>query len=91
MLAAYHGHPELVRSLIKHGADPNRLNDRLQSPLAGAIFKKEEDVIKVRTQRQPPPPPLSLAVCLVKGLEYPFSILANNLIHNLCPVPLSSL
>lgn len=47
MLAAYHGHAELVKFLIQHGADPNRLNDRRQSPLAGAVFKKEEQVIEV--------------------------------------------
>lgn len=47
MLAAYHGHAQLVDFLIEHGADPNRLNDRLQSPLAGAVFKKEDDVIEV--------------------------------------------
>ncbi|KAL3952223.1 hypothetical protein ACCO45_013940 [Purpureocillium lilacinum] len=28
MLAAYHGHADLVRLLVQHGADPNRLNDR---------------------------------------------------------------
>ena len=47
MLAAYHGHADLVRLLIQHGADPNRLNDRGQSPLAGAVFKKEDAVIEV--------------------------------------------
>ncbi|KAF4512052.1 hypothetical protein G6O67_001237 [Ophiocordyceps sinensis] len=46
MLAAYHGHADLVKLLIEHGADPNRLNDRGQSPLAGAIFKNEEAVIE---------------------------------------------
>ena len=46
MLAAYHGHAELVKLLIQHGADPNRLNDRGQSPLAGAVFKKEDEVIE---------------------------------------------
>ncbi|KAJ4410995.1 hypothetical protein N0V82_009099 [Gnomoniopsis sp. IMI 355080] len=46
MLAAYHGHGDLVRFLVQHGADPNRLNDRRQSPLAGAVFKKEDDVIE---------------------------------------------
>ncbi|CAJ0551673.1 Ff.00g056520.m01.CDS01 [Fusarium sp. VM40] len=45
MLAAYHGHADLVKVLIQHGADPNRLNDRGQSPLAGAVFKKEDAVI----------------------------------------------
>ncbi|KAK2049590.1 ankyrin [Colletotrichum somersetense] len=47
MLAAYHGHAELVKLLIQHGADPNRLNDRGQSPLAGAVFKQEDAVIEV--------------------------------------------
>ncbi|KAM4057917.1 ankyrin repeats (3 copies) domain-containing protein [Hirsutella rhossiliensis] len=46
MLAAYHGHADLVRLLMEHGADPNRLNDRGQSPLAGAVFKNEEAVIE---------------------------------------------
>src|SRR5665647_342449 len=38
MLAAYHGHPKTVRDLVALGADPDRTNDRGQSPLAGAIF-----------------------------------------------------
>lgn len=46
MLSSYHGHLHLVRLLIRHGADPNTLNDRGQSPLAGAVFKNEEEVIK---------------------------------------------
>ncbi len=45
MLAAYHGHPEVVRSLLARGADPNRSNDRGQTPLAGAVFKGEAEVI----------------------------------------------
>ena len=47
MLAAYHGHAPLVKLLIQHGADPNCLNDRGQSPLAGAVFKGETEVIEV--------------------------------------------
>jgi ankyrin repeat protein len=47
MLAAYYGHAELVKLLIQHGADPNRLNDRNQSPIAGALFKKEDAVVDV--------------------------------------------
>lgn len=47
MLAAYHGHAPLVKLLLQHGADPNNLNDRGQSPLAGAVFKGEVDVIEV--------------------------------------------
>lgn len=45
MLAAYHGHADLVRELARRGADVDRLNDRGQSPLAGAVFKGEQDVI----------------------------------------------
>ncbi|KAF4501405.1 ankyrin [Fusarium agapanthi] len=47
MLAAYHGHADLVKVLVQHGADPNRLNDRGQSPLAGAVFKKEDAVTQL--------------------------------------------
>ncbi len=47
MLAAYHGHPKIVQLLLEYGADPNRLNDRGQSPLAGAIFKMEDLVVEV--------------------------------------------
>ena len=47
MLAAYHGHYQLVKLLISHGANPNALNDRGQSPLAGAVFKDESEVVKV--------------------------------------------
>lgn len=47
MLAAYHGHTALVSMLLRHGADPNRLNDRGQSPLAGVVFKNEAEVIKI--------------------------------------------
>ncbi|GAA2093669.1 ankyrin repeat domain-containing protein [Microlunatus panaciterrae] len=45
MLAAYHGHAETVAMLAGHGADVNRLNDRYQSPLAGAVFKGEDAVV----------------------------------------------
>jgi ankyrin repeat protein len=47
MLAAYHGHAATVRMLADHGADVDRLNDRGQSPLAGAVFKGEEEVVAV--------------------------------------------
>lgn len=46
MLSSYHGHAPLVTLLLQHGADPNRLNDRGQSPLAGAVFKNEREVIR---------------------------------------------
>ncbi len=47
MLAAYAGHAALVRSLVERGADPNRLNDRGQAPIAGAAFKREDEVVRV--------------------------------------------
>jgi len=46
MLAAYHGHADLVRLLAERGADVDRVNDRGQSPLAGAVFKDEQDVVR---------------------------------------------
>lgn len=50
MLAAYHGHATLVSLLLSHGANPNILNDRGQSPLAGAVFKNEKEVIEALLQ-----------------------------------------
>jgi ankyrin repeat protein len=47
MLASYHGHAPLVKLLLDHGADPNKVNDRGQSPLAGAVFKGEDEVVEV--------------------------------------------
>ncbi|KRE39192.1 hypothetical protein ASG73_02280 [Janibacter sp. Soil728] len=47
MLAAYHGHAGLVGELARRGADVNRANDRGQTPLAGAIFKAEPEVVAV--------------------------------------------
>src|SRR5258708_29371134 len=47
MLAAYAGHAELVRGLIERGADLNRLNDLGQAPIAGAVFKREDEVVRV--------------------------------------------
>jgi ankyrin repeat protein len=47
MLAAYHGHADAVRALLERGAEADRINDRGQTPLAGAVFKGEEAVIRV--------------------------------------------
>lgn len=47
MLAAYHGHGAVVRSLAALGADVDRANDRGQTPLAGAVFKGELEVVEV--------------------------------------------
>ena len=46
MLAAYNGHASTVRMLHSKGADPNATNDRGQSPLAGAIFKDNAEVVR---------------------------------------------
>ena len=46
MLAAYHGHAELVAGLAARGADVDAANDRGQTPLAGAVFKRETAVIE---------------------------------------------
>ena len=50
MLASYAGHAGLVKALLARGADPNRLNDRGQSMLAGATFKAHDDVVRVLTE-----------------------------------------
>jgi len=47
MLASYHNHPATVSLLLSKNADPNALNDKGQSPLAGAVFKGHEGVVKV--------------------------------------------
>lgn len=47
MLAAYNGWPATVAALAEAGADVNRCNDRGQSPLAGAVFKKELETAKI--------------------------------------------
>ncbi len=46
MLAAYHGHATTVRALTARGADPDRMNDGGQTPLAGAVFKQAPDVVE---------------------------------------------
>ncbi|EIE98948.1 ankyrin repeat domain-containing protein [Saccharomonospora glauca] len=47
MLAAYHGHAATVRALLDRGADPDLRNARDQSPIAGALFKGEDEVVAV--------------------------------------------
>ena len=46
MLAAYHGRVGTVTALIGRGADPDARNARDQSPVAGALFKGESDVVR---------------------------------------------
>ena len=40
ILAAYHDHPDTVRMLLEHGADPDRVNDRGQTALGAAVFRQ---------------------------------------------------
>lgn len=47
MLAAYYNRLELVELLVARGADANILNDKGQSPLAGAVFKDYTSVARV--------------------------------------------
>ena len=47
MLAAYHGHADVVSALAERGADVNAGNDRGQTPLSGAVFKGYADVVRV--------------------------------------------
>jgi len=47
MLAAYNGHPAIVRDLLARGADAGQQNDRAQTPLAGAVFKGHTDVVRI--------------------------------------------
>ncbi|QGU05256.1 ankyrin repeat domain-containing protein [Corynebacterium comes] len=45
MLAAYSGHENLVGALAERGADVDKQNNRRQTPLAGAVFKKYGAVV----------------------------------------------
>ncbi len=47
MLASYHGHSATAGALAERGADVDRANDRGQTPLAGAVFKGEVEVVQV--------------------------------------------
>ncbi|KAI4231937.1 MAG: hypothetical protein LQ349_005296, partial [Xanthoria aureola] len=51
MLASYHTHPTLVRYLLSQNADPDTLNERGQSPLAGAVFKAAGGVPGISQQQ----------------------------------------
>ena len=50
MLSAYHGHSHTVGALIERGADVDLCNNRDQSPIAGALFKGEDEVVAVLRQ-----------------------------------------
>src|SRR5260370_7717959 len=57
MLAAYHGHPPTVTALLERGADPDRPNDRGQTPPAGPVSKAERAVTEPLLPPHPNPPP----------------------------------
>ena len=42
MLAAYHDHPDTVEVLLERGADTSRVNDRGQTALGAAVFRRSE-------------------------------------------------
>ena len=42
LLAAYHAHPETVSMLLDLGADVSRVNDRGQTALGAAVFRRSE-------------------------------------------------
>ena len=51
ILAAYHDHPETVRMLLEHGADPDRVNDRDQTALGAAVFRQSRVSVELLLER----------------------------------------
>ena len=47
ILAAYHDHPRTVGMLLEHGADPNRVNDRGQTALGAAVFRRSAESVQL--------------------------------------------
>jgi ankyrin repeat protein len=45
VLAAYHDHPDTVEALLVRGADTGRANDRGQTALGAAVFRRSERVV----------------------------------------------
>ncbi len=46
ILAAYHVHPQTVDALLARGADTARLNDRGQTALGAAVFRRSEPIVR---------------------------------------------
>ena len=46
ILAAYHVHLETVKTLLDRGADTARLNDRGQTALGAAVFRRSEPIVR---------------------------------------------
>lgn len=47
MLAAYHDHPDTVAALIERNADTARVNDRGQTALGAAVFRRSERGVRL--------------------------------------------
>jgi ankyrin repeat protein len=47
VLAAYHGHPATVRTLLDLGADTERVNDRGQTALGSAVFRQSAEIVSM--------------------------------------------
>jgi ankyrin repeat protein len=45
LLAAYHRHGDVVRTLLERGADHARVNDRGQTALAAAVFRQDRGIV----------------------------------------------
>ncbi|GAA0910682.1 ankyrin repeat domain-containing protein [Virgisporangium ochraceum] len=45
ILAANHDHPGTVAALLAAGADPDRVNDRGQTALGAAVFRRSRDSV----------------------------------------------
>jgi len=46
LLAAYHDHPQTVAALIALGADVDRVNDRGQTALGAAVFRRSQPSVR---------------------------------------------
>lgn len=46
ILAAYHDHPQTVRMLLDRGADVGRVNDRGQTALGAAVFRRSTESVQ---------------------------------------------
>jgi ankyrin repeat protein len=46
ILATYHDHPATVKMLLSHGADTDRVNDRGQTALGAAVFRRSVESVQ---------------------------------------------
>ncbi|MCP2242262.1 ankyrin repeat domain-containing protein [Lentzea aerocolonigenes] len=47
ILAAYHDHPDTVAALLERGAATGRVNDRGQTALGAAVFRRSERSVRL--------------------------------------------